>query len=198
MQRTMSELATEVEAPSHRLVAALQDVATEINQYLSEWRHRQQDAEESWLENPINDESLRRKILQFEQEKRQWQAELTAEQERLDEQARQLTEAWLRLEAEQLAATSRPPESAGWHPVAECGGDPELPVAAAMVSQAVEESTRPQPTPCELAGDRVAPTSLSGSPVSRPPGIIPRQVALRQFERLRSELIPAERKVRRS
>jgi len=194
----MNARADDIEHPTHKLVSALQDAVTEINRQLADWRSRHEDEADVLDASQSCDESLRRKILQFEQEKRQWQTELAAEQERLEEKAQQLTEAWFRLEAEQLALASRPTESPRINSPPARREEPDPTPCAGAAGQGSQEQVSVQPVGGDLECDTARPQNFSGSPVSRPPGIIPREVALRQFARLRSELIPTERNERRS
>ncbi|MGB0599156.1 MAG: hypothetical protein ACPGLY_20930 [Rubripirellula sp.] len=85
---------------SEEVVGVLHSVVCDVETFMSDWLRRAQC--ELAVTDPIaGNETLRRRFQGFQAEKRQWEAKRQCELEAIEHKANQLTEAWLKLEAEQ-------------------------------------------------------------------------------------------------
>ena len=80
---------------------ALQDIVSDVDAFVSDWFKRLSQSVVSPIQIPATNQQLLEKIEGFQQEKRQWEAEKTGAEQDIREKLDEISEAWLRLEAEQ-------------------------------------------------------------------------------------------------
>ncbi len=84
-----------------QIVDALQTIVSDVDAFLSNWFRRLDQCVESCPSGATPDAILQRRIEDFQNEKTRWEAQRNSDERHIQEQAQQLTEAWLRLEDEQ-------------------------------------------------------------------------------------------------
>ncbi len=146
---------------------------------------------------------LQRRIKEFQLEQQRWDSQRTTEQQLLEQKARQLTEAWLRLESEQRALL----QSRGANSAFDLRHEPnhqaddglfkadpiplEVDVCQPIDQPAAELN---QQESAEMALSSVqADLPIESKRVRQPRGVVPRDVAVRQFEKLKHEIQSSRR-----
>ncbi len=119
---------------------------------------------------------LLRRIEEFQHQQSSWEVRRNAEQEHLEQTAKQLSDAWLALEDEQRLMLR-----------ANASSVLVSPKLAARQIQSVEMTPEPIATAIEPAAKR-SPISAVNNRVAIPCDLVPRDVAVRQFEKLRNEI----------
>ena len=158
------------EVAEDEIFDALQDVISDVDTFMAGWCKRFDQVVSSCASpaaveaNPA-DANLHDRIKDFQQEQAKWEAKRKLEAERIQEQADQLTEAWLRLETEQRRFLQMK-ES---HPLA----TPERRTDAVEQTRDRDRSAIDQQS-----------TRRSVTPNANPL----REAAVRQFQRLRREI----------
>ncbi len=172
----------------------LQAVISDIDEFMFDWLQRFNRCAEEMQPTDTPDEQLRRRIREFQARQRQWESQQKMEQEQLEANATQLTDAWLRLEAEQrelLQAVSNPLVL-----VSDRNGERQSPDIARS------ECSQPQAKECQaleshLADrqgvesqgiDRLESRPVHKARVAKPRDVISPDAAIRQFEKLKNEL----------
>ncbi len=164
-------------------VETLDTIVSDIDRFVLDWAQRLQQQLEVEDKTPKPDQRLRRQIEQFENEKSEWRLKRDQENERINEKLEQLADAWLHLEAEQrqflqlkqnvhvqsIEVTQQPQVSAGTDDVAS---------ASALAS------TSPR---CVDAQEPLATSSKLQDPITA-------ETAVRQFQRLRQEILSSRRR----
>ena len=168
------------------IAEALDDVISDIDRFLSLWFKRLSHNADSFQAAAKPDERLRRRMQDFEQEKLRWKAKRHSEQRRIQEKAEQLTEAWLRLEAEQrrfLQIKDAHPGSGGSRAVAidTTSRDPAVGPDTKTVTALVENERTASSQNCVAESQ----TTTHRSPVRTGRS---REVAVQQFQQLRREI----------
>jgi len=180
------------------MVDAMQNVISDIDAFLSGWLERSAEQEELTT-HP--DEHLQRRIQELRSEQQQWETQRIAQQQVLESKAEQLTDAWLRLEAEQrrLLQTGVENAPAELSPIREGEALAEPNNARpgrSLALPAQPNSDREGETPAE-PNDGHLGSSLA-LPVEPPREIIPRDVAVSQFEKLKTEIESSRRRIEES
>ena len=123
---------------------------------------------------------LQRRIEEFQHQQSSWEVRRNAEQESLEQTAKQLSDAWLALEDEQRSLLGANAVSVLVSPkvATQQVQAVELTVGPIVEPIATAVETTPQPTPISNVNTRVA----------IPRDIMPRDIAVRQFEKLRNEI----------
>ena len=86
---------------SDEIVDALQAIVTDVDAYLSNWCRQLDQCVESRDAETNPDAILQQRYSEFQNEKMRWERQRKLEQQQLQEQAKQLTDAWMRLEDQQ-------------------------------------------------------------------------------------------------
>lgn len=161
---------------SEDVVGVLHRVVCDVETFMSDWLRRAQC--ELAASDPIaGKETLRRGFQGLQAEKRQWEAKRQCELQAIEHKANQLTEAWLKLEAEQRELSkpkdkqhrSRRPETA----------EPTQVIVHDLGPQSAEPPS--QPTRRTTNSIEAAKRSHSGSMRSM-------NDSVRQFQQLRREI----------
>lgn len=85
---------------SEDLMGVLHSVVCDVETFVSDWLRRAQ-CELAVTDASAGNETLQRRFEGLQAEKRQWEAKRQCELDAIEHKANQLTEAWLKLEAEQ-------------------------------------------------------------------------------------------------
>lgn len=129
------------------------------------------------------DKELTRRIEEFQYQQSTWELRRNAEQEYLEQTAQQLSDAWLALEDQQrLLLRSN---------AASVLVSPET-----LARQNLSADVRPEPVAMDPSPSPMAeptPAMTVNTRVSIPRDLVPRNVAIRQFEKLRNEIQSARR-----
>ncbi len=168
------------------IVVALQAMVADVDGFLSSWLQRIDNSLALANLSPEADEQIRRRISQFQQEKQKWETKRNSEAQQIREQAEQLTEAWLRLEAEQRKFLQQT--------------DPQVSSATIRTPPPKRENTNANRTPLTTAqratddnvrtdGGNPCPTDHQNMDHSSQERVNhSREIAVRQFQRLRREI----------
>jgi len=181
--------------PSEVLDGA-RDVVADIDQFLSTWLDRfDRHAERTEL-TAIPDEHLQRRIRELQWEQRQWETQRKTQQQVLDAKAKQLTDAWLRLESEQRMLLQ--------------SGKRETPIERIPIR---EDKAPDEPNQCRQNSILQNPIREGGAPsepnetpigpslalpIKPPRDVIPRDAAVLQFEKLKQEIESTRRQLSKS
>jgi hypothetical protein len=84
-----------------QIVDALQTIVSDVDAFVSNWFRRLDQCVESCQPGTTPDAILQKRIQDFQNDKTRWEAQRKSDERQIQEQAQQLTEAWLRLEDEQ-------------------------------------------------------------------------------------------------
>ncbi len=169
------------------ILDALQDVISDVEAFLSDLFHRLDHniAVSDTVAEP--DERLRQRIEEFQYEKSQWEAKRKCDAEQFREKADQLTDAWLRLEAEQrkILQMKEPHAAASRERLPASDSAHRDSVGVATAVSAGSDAVAAEPV---LGGDQYAidQQPVKHSPVSHVSRS--REAAVRQFQRLRREI----------
>lgn len=195
------------------IMEALQGVIGDVDTFLSDWCHRIGQKVSERDRTAMPEDKLRRCIGEFQKEKSLWEAKRDAEEQRIEEKAAQLSEAWLRLEAEQRALlqmkdshsgsrdrSAGPPEPQP--SVSQPAARAECPMQCPMNNGAATQPayqpnpqphySQPAPSPASAShyGGHVEEPSYYGNEAAHAPEPPSgsRESAVRQFQRLRKEI----------
>ena len=83
------------------IFAALQTIIADVDTFVAHWFEQIDRCVEPSNAAETHDAILRKRVREFQREKRLWEARRETEQQELQEKADQLSQAWLHLEAEQ-------------------------------------------------------------------------------------------------
>jgi hypothetical protein len=158
------------------IVDALQTIVSDVDHYLTNWCRRLDQCVES--KDPVTtpDAILQQRYNKFQNEKLRWERQRRLEQQQLQNQAKQLTEAWLRLEDEQrrFLQMKNPQRSNG-------SKRESTPAATITVGQDSASAAHNDSLACgETRPPRRLP-SISSTTTTR-------DSAIRQFEQLQREI----------
>ena len=169
---------------------SIQQIANDLDRFFGQWIAEFR-ARTKRIACASADDQLREQIAEFEAYRDEWEAYRQREQENLEQVARQLSDAWMRLEDEQRAHLKAGASSVNLNanpdPVVDETPDDPTPHAAGRpaadiaVADGSDTSRMEKITPdiTKRVNDRVA----------IPVDVIPRDVALKQFEELRNQIV---------
>ncbi len=188
-----TELAQDDVTPE-TIVAALEGVISDVNEFLSEFCQRVDQDFASRKSATISEAELRKRLEEFTAEKNHWEANRERDEQRINQKFEQLTEAWLRLEEEQRSflrtkngsATSAPQRTADSRPdnLAAQAADESDSISSEMGDSLRHDTAEPRNSTereSSMIEQRV-PVHSSAS-LSKP-----RESAIRQFQRLKKEI----------
>jgi chromosome segregation ATPase len=176
------------EATAEAILDALQDVITDIDQFMFDWMRRFDRCAQQTAATEKPNEQLRQRIKEFQAHQRQWESQRQAEQDQLTANANQLTDAWLRLEAEQRA-------------LLQTGNlNSQSPVTTHTDRQPTErvpnddvDQVRAECQSSVSQADYQQTTRVPNPRVAMPREVISRDAAVRQFEILKNELLSSRK-----
>lgn len=101
-QANPQSLGPDDRSPTYDDVAfALQAIVSDVDVFVSDWFKRLKQAVVLPAQVPTTNQQLLKLIDNFQREKRQWEDDQTAAEEEIQKKVEEISEAWLRLEAEQ-------------------------------------------------------------------------------------------------
>ncbi len=178
---------TNADNPSNELVDEMREIITDVNRFLVDWSARFVRCAGQANSSGQPDKVLRQQVAQFLADQKDWKSQKLIEQQQLDAIANQLTEAWIRLESEQraiqhtgvTALVTRPPESR-----------PDTVVSPIETIPANETVVASEPiiAVAPVSIERLRSPVAASARVARPRDIIPRDAAIRQFEKLKNAM----------
>jgi hypothetical protein len=189
----MNSFETNSEHKARENPASIRGIVADVNRFLIDWIDRFEKCASEAAGSQQPDEMLKRQIQEFESCHASWEVQRQTEQASLEETAQQLTEAWLRLEDEQRAllqsgASPQVGNLASPTMIQPRAGDLQLPTTEQKPG--IDQAAGVAPPPAVV--DR-SPLPVANVRVSLPQDVLPRDVALRQFEKLKNEIQPTGR-----
>jgi hypothetical protein len=189
----MNSFETNSEHKARENVASIQRIVADVNRFLIDWIERFEKCASEAAGSQQPDEMLKLQIQEFESCHASWEVQRQAEQASLEQTAQQLTEAWLRLEDEQRAllqsgASPQVGNLASPTMIQPRAGNLQLPTTEQKPG--IDHAAGVAPPPAVV--DR-SPLPVANVRVSLPQDVLPRDVALRQFEKLKNEIKPTGR-----
>jgi len=176
---------TNNEVAAEAILESLQEVISDIDRFMVDWMQRANRCADQLHPERKPDEQLRLQVKEFLTQQRQWESQQKAEQEQLAANAEQLTEAWLRLEAEQRALLQAGNQAL------------PLPVPNQPERRVAEQGSAERAGSLDVPYDQSEPQSRSLQQtlqtaigrVTMPRDVISPDAAIRQFEILKNELL---------
>lgn len=165
---------------SEQIAGALQEVVGDIESFLSQWLRKAQTELES-AEIGSGGAALRKRLHDFQEEKKQWDAKRRHELTEIEQKANQLAEAWLRLEIEQrqiLQSQDKPRSNRR-----ELTPPPTPTLDCPQAENDWHAPSAPSPEP-----NRRTTNSIDQSQPSQPSAMRSLGDAVRQFEQLKREI----------
>ena len=179
------------EITAEAILESLHDVISDIDSFMFDWQQRFNRCADQMKPSHKPDDQLRRQIKEFQAQQRQWESQRKAEQEQLEANANQLTDAWLRLEAEQRAllqaGTQVSPLPTATQTDRRTVQTQSLDQGNSRVEQCLH-AVRAQPDLHEVA-------RAANGRVAMPRDVISPDAAIRQFEILKNELSSARKQM---
>lgn len=209
----MNSTLTNPKSVPGEILDVMQNVISDIDAFLTQWLDRSTELAEL-AAHP--DEHLQRRIQELRSEQQQWENQRIAQQQVLEAKAEQLTDAWLRLEAEQrrllqtgVSNTPAEPNNARLGRNLALPDEPnftrerEAPAELnnGLLGPSLDLPAEPSPhregeVPAEP--NNVRPGPSLAHPVEPPREIIPRDAAVSQFEKLKNAIEASRRNIEKS
>ena len=184
---------TNADNPSNELVDEMREIITDVNRFLVDWSARFVRCAGQANSSGQPDKVLRQQVAQFLADQKDWKSQKLIEQQQLDAIANQLTEAWIRLESEQraiqhtgvTALVTRPPES---RPDTVVIPIETIPANETISANETVVASEPIIAVAPVSIERLRSPVAASARVARPRDIIPRDAAIRQFEKLKNAM----------
>lgn len=157
------------------IVGELQDIIADINRFLLDWSSRAAHIAATKHSIAEPDAALTQQIAQFQAEQQSWESQMRFEKQQLEATANQLTAAWIRLEQEQRGQL-------------QAGTTLPSMVLAEQVVAETRDLIDARIYPVQSVIEPIPSRGVGAERVNRPPDLIPREAAVRQFEKLKHSI----------